>query len=163
MAKYSFEFKKKIVQEYLNGNGGYMYLAKKYMSDEKLLKRLEEHDLDKMYLLLFYRKKDIEGIHRELSRHHDNDIEKDYLDYVEMVLDWESARYTKPDKPLNAYDTLYRFYPQLEKKILPILEKFEIAKSNMSFDQDTMNYANLLKDVTMDEIKKELINFIKKC
>lgn len=140
-----------------------MYLAKKYMSDEKLLKRLEEHDLDKMYLLLFYQKKDIEGIHRELSRHHDNDVEKDYLDYVEMVLDWESARYTKPDKPLNAYDTLYRFYPQLEKKILPILEKFEIAKSNMSFDQDTMNYANLLKDVTMDEIKKELINFIKKC
>mgnify|MGYP001072196688 CR=1 FL=1 len=30
MAKYSFEFKKKIVQEYLNGEGGYMYLAKKY-------------------------------------------------------------------------------------------------------------------------------------
>ena len=30
MSKYSFEFKKKIVQEYLNGEGGYMYLAKKY-------------------------------------------------------------------------------------------------------------------------------------
>lgn len=30
MAKYSFEFKKKIVTEYLNGNGGYRYLADKY-------------------------------------------------------------------------------------------------------------------------------------
>ena len=30
MAKYSFEFKKKIVQEYLDGKGGYGYLAKKY-------------------------------------------------------------------------------------------------------------------------------------
>ena len=30
MAKYSYEFKKKIVQEYLDGNGGYKYLAKKY-------------------------------------------------------------------------------------------------------------------------------------
>ena len=30
MAKYSYEFKKKIVQEYLDGNGGYEYLAKKY-------------------------------------------------------------------------------------------------------------------------------------
>lgn len=30
MAKYSFEFKKKIVLAYLNGEGGYAYLAKKY-------------------------------------------------------------------------------------------------------------------------------------
>ena len=30
MAKYSFEFKKKIVNAYLNGEGGYMYLTKKY-------------------------------------------------------------------------------------------------------------------------------------
>ena len=30
MAKYSFEFKKKIVTEYLTGNVGYKYLANKY-------------------------------------------------------------------------------------------------------------------------------------
>lgn len=30
MAKYSFDFKKKIVQKYLNGEGGYGYLAKKF-------------------------------------------------------------------------------------------------------------------------------------
>lgn len=30
MAKYSFEFKKKVVQAYINGEGGYGYLAKKY-------------------------------------------------------------------------------------------------------------------------------------
>ena len=30
MAKYSFEFKKKIVTAYLNGEGGYGYLAKTY-------------------------------------------------------------------------------------------------------------------------------------
>ena len=30
MAKYSYEFKKKVVQEYLHGGGGYKYLAKKY-------------------------------------------------------------------------------------------------------------------------------------
>ena len=30
MAKYSFEFKKQIVKEYLEGNGGYKYLACKY-------------------------------------------------------------------------------------------------------------------------------------
>ena len=36
MAKYSFDFKKKVVQEYLNGEGGYGYLAKKYTFEEKL-------------------------------------------------------------------------------------------------------------------------------
>ena len=30
MAKYSFEFKKKVVEEYLRGNGGEKYLAQKY-------------------------------------------------------------------------------------------------------------------------------------
>lgn len=30
MAKYSFEFKKQIVQEYLTGKGGYKYLSNKY-------------------------------------------------------------------------------------------------------------------------------------
>ena len=30
MAKYSFEFKKKVVEEYLRGEGGYGYLSKKY-------------------------------------------------------------------------------------------------------------------------------------
>lgn len=30
MAKYSFEFKKKVVQEYLNGEGGVLYLSKRY-------------------------------------------------------------------------------------------------------------------------------------
>ena len=30
MAKYSYEFKQKVVQAYLNGEGGYEYLANKY-------------------------------------------------------------------------------------------------------------------------------------
>lgn len=29
MSKYSYKFKKQIVQEYLDGKGGYKYLAKK--------------------------------------------------------------------------------------------------------------------------------------
>lgn len=35
MAKYSFEFKLKVVQEYLEGNGGYNFLAKKYSIKNK--------------------------------------------------------------------------------------------------------------------------------
>ena len=39
MAKYSYEFKRKVVREYLNGDGSYDYLAKKYnMSQSSVLK-----------------------------------------------------------------------------------------------------------------------------
>ena len=40
MAKHSFEFKKKVVLEYLDGKGGMPYLSKKYGlgSDSQLLK-----------------------------------------------------------------------------------------------------------------------------
>lgn len=43
-----------------------------------------------------------------------------------MMIDWECARYTKPDKPLSARDTLYKFYPELEEKMLPILNKYNL-------------------------------------
>ena len=39
MAKYSFEFKGKLVREYLNGKGGYESLGKKYGIDCSLIKR----------------------------------------------------------------------------------------------------------------------------
>jgi transposase len=39
MAKYSFEFKLEIVQAYLNGKGGYVYLCRKYnIPDTKILR-----------------------------------------------------------------------------------------------------------------------------
>ena len=38
------------------------YLSKKYFDREDLYERLKKHDMDKMYLLLFYEKKDIEYI-----------------------------------------------------------------------------------------------------
>ena len=138
------------------------YLAAKYTDSQELLERLKEHDLDKMYMLLFYDKKMVSKFHREVSPHHDNDTEKNHLDYVEMVLDWESARYTKLDKPLNAYDTLYKYYPKLEDKILPILKEMGIAKSSLPMEEDVVKYVDMLKDIDENTIKEELVNYIKK-
>ena len=139
-----------------------MYLANKYIKENKdaILCRMKNHDLDKMFMYLFYDKKDVSQIHRRLSSHHKNELEKDYIDYVEMVLDWESARYTKPDKPLNAYDTLYKYYPTMEEKIIPILEEIEINKSNLPMEEDVLEYANSISEVSNEEIKNELLNYI---
>lgn len=73
-----------------------------------------------------------------------------------MVLDWESARYTKPDKPLNAYDTLLYYYPSMENEIMPVLEMMEIASSNLPMDEDILEYANSLNDITIEDIIIEL-------
>ena len=53
-------------------------------------------------------------------------------DYIDMIIDWECARFTKPDKPLNAYDTLYKFYPEFEEQILPILKEFKLDHHTQS-------------------------------
>ena len=111
-------------------------------------------------MYLFYNKKDVSALHRQLSSHHGNEIEKNKADYIEMVLDWESARYTKPDKPLNAYDTLYKYYPEMEKEILPILKEFNIDKPNLPMEQDVVEYAEKIKNIKTEEIKQELINYI---
>ena len=139
-----------------------MYLANKYIKENKdaVLDKMKNHDLDKMFMYLFYEKRDVSQIHRKLSSHHDNEIEKDYMDYVEMVLDWESARYTKSDKPLNAYDTLYKYYPTMEEKIMPILKEFKIDKSNLPMEDDVLEYANSISKVSIEEIKRELLNYI---
>lgn len=84
------------------------------------------HDLDKVILYNFLEHSKVKRFHRETARHHDNSIKKKRNDYIEMIIDWECARYTKPDKQLNAYDTLYKFYPNLEKEILPILKEFKL-------------------------------------
>ena len=139
-----------------------IYLANKYVKEnkEEIMNQIEFHDLDKLYMYLFYNKKDVSNVHRQLSSHHDNSIEKTDADYVEMVLDWESARYTKPDKPLNAYDTLYKYYPEMEEKILPILKKFKIDKSGLPMEEDVLEYAKSLSNTNIEDIKEELKHYI---
>lgn len=84
------------------------------------------HDLDKVILYNFLKFDKVKKFHRNTARHHENKLRKTRNDYIDMIIDWECARRTKPDKPLNAYDTLYKFYPNLEKEILPILKEFKL-------------------------------------
>lgn len=83
------------------------------------------HDLDKIVLKLFLDKETVSKLHRSYSRHHINRAHT-RKDYIQMVIDWECSRYTKPDKPLTARETLHKFFPKLELKILPILDEFSL-------------------------------------
>lgn len=81
------------------------------------------HDLDKIVMHLFIKdRRKVSRIHRRFSSHHDK--ANNYDDFVDMVIDWECARFTKPDKPLNARETLHAYYPHLVSFIEPILDDF---------------------------------------
>lgn len=80
------------------------------------------HDLDKVFLYMFIDYKKVHKWHRNHMRHHSVKA-RTHSDYVQMVIDWECARYTKPDKPLNARETLDKYYPELRDKVLPVIEE----------------------------------------
>lgn len=92
------------------------------------------HDIDKLFMMLFLPDKWVSKIHRKFARHHDNGKIKLYNDYVEMIIDWECARFTKPDKPLNAEQTMNKFYPHLRSKIEPLLVKFGLKEKDDLFE-----------------------------
>ncbi|MEG1141054.1 MAG: hypothetical protein RSE41_01110 [Clostridia bacterium] len=83
------------------------------------------HDMDKIILYLIYDKKQTSKIHRKYSSHHIT-LNKTKINYLDAVIDWECARFTKPDKPLTARETLYKFYYSQESNILPILNKLKL-------------------------------------
>ena len=87
------------------------------------------HDVDKIILYHFLPTEFVHTCHQWWSKHHERRA-KTHNDFVQMVIDWECARITKPDKPLDAYDTLYKFYPHMEDEILPILKELNIAHEN---------------------------------
>ncbi len=80
------------------------------------------HDADKLFLYLLFTKKETSKIHRVYARHHSGN-HKSENDIVNAIIDWESARLTKPDKPETARQYLYKCIPELANIYEPYLQK----------------------------------------
>lgn len=118
------------------------YTFKHYLAFIRLEKQLTgkvthwHHDWDKLFWFLVtpWRGDAINNSHRKNRSHHptfwsgDDLIRKheSCIDWEEAVIDWECARITKPDKPLNAYDTMLKYYPEYENSVVPVLKKFNL-------------------------------------
>ena len=106
------------------------------------------HDIDKpfLYLSLWIKFEDIQKIHRKHNKHHvRNNLTKTRDDLIDTIIDWECARITKKDKPLNAYQTLMTFYPEYEDTFLPLIKEYlpsqvpnvpEIKKDKLSISRN---------------------------
>lgn len=82
------------------------------------------HDLGKLLMLIFcpfLSLKTIKKIHKKTAKHHNAITDEDY---IQKVIDYECARYTKPDKPYTA-----REYIEKTKNKHTKLEQEKIQKA----------------------------------
>ena len=88
------------------------------------------HDWEKPFLYLcpwIDSEKKIQEMHRRFSPHHVGCPKTSKVEHlIEMYIDWDCAAITKPDKPLNAFETLVHFYPDFIKVMLPVCLAFDI-------------------------------------
>lgn len=87
------------------------------------------HDLLKSINVLIFGDRIATKLHRKFSKHHDHKyfykykapdwlagVYRDIPNKIEAAIDWESARFTKPEKPLNAYKTWKKYYHDIDMK-----------------------------------------------
>lgn len=79
------------------------------------------HDVLKGINILLFGDRLATKWHRRFSRHHLSPVNGDIRNKLEAAFDWESARYTKPEKPLNAVQTWQKYYSQVD--MAPVFRK----------------------------------------
>ncbi len=148
------------------------YCVKKLIHEpmlrEEMMKRARVHDMDKMVLYLVMEQKEAQALHVKTAPHHlENDLPRTYEDYVEVVLDYECAPYTKPDKPLNAFDFINMLMERgyLDEDtgavLLEITKDLGIDNSNsVSGDKAGFEYIAGLPEVTEEMIANEIIAYV---
>ena len=148
------------------------YCVRKYVNEpslrEEMLKRAAVHDMDKMLMYLFMDQKAAQEMHTRTQPHHlENSLPRTYEDYVETVIDYECAPYTKPDKPLNAYDfTLFLMDRKVldaetGNRLLSIMREFGIDNSETyTEDAEGQAYISSCSEVTEEMIQEELLAYV---
>ena len=90
---------------------------KAYIKVEKLLYGKNTigghlHDFDKILMYLVFSDKLTQKIHRFIAPHHKEFLGMNGLltNFKKMLIDCECARLTKPDKQMNANETVFKYY-----------------------------------------------------
>lgn len=144
-------------------------LAKKYIKNkvdlDEVLRRVKIHDMDKMVLYLLWPKSQASEYHRAHVAHHmQNNISKDKYDLIEACLDYDSARYSKPDKPLPCKETIDTLFPEYKNILYPIMDYLGINEDNLSMDEDIYNYIQSLSEtVSEEDIYNEIMIYLTTC
>lgn len=150
----------------------FIYIVDKLISNpmlkQEMLKRAKVHDMDKMLMYLFLDQITSQKIHVQNQPHHlESGKGNTYYDLVETVIDYECAPYTKPDKPLNAYDFTKKLlemgYLEREKadRLFEIMHDFGIDRSyKVTEDLEGLAYMDEIGEVTEEMILLEVLKYV---
>ena len=74
------------------------------------------HDFWKMVNVFLFGDEIATKLYRKFSNHHARMSKHGRFikSKIEAAIDWESARFTKPDKPLDAFDTWKKYYSDID-------------------------------------------------
>lgn len=125
------------------------------------------HDGEKpfLYMIPGLNERQVQKIHRYSRPHHAQceDKRKRIEHFFEMYIDWACAAITKPDKPLDAFETLVHFYPELTAQMLPIcivLEPERIRSQIFIHDWHSLALDEKHNREIIAEIKKILFEIL---
>ncbi len=150
----------------------FAYCVRKLVNEpalrREMLARARVHDMDKMIMYLFMDQQEAQALHMQTKTHHlENNLPKTYEDLVETVIDYECAPYTKPDKPLNAFDFTKQLmeYKVLDAEtgaeLMGIMEMLGIAySSSVAEDREGISYISGIGDVTEEMILEEILRYV---
>ena len=150
----------------------FIYVVHKIIKDpqlkDEMLRRGKIHDMDKMLMYLFLEQIESQNIHVANQTHHlECKKEKNYYDLVETVIDYESAPYTKPDKPLNAYDFVNKLLgmgllnQEKADQLIDIMHEFGIDSSYaVTNDTEGMKHMEAIGEVTEEMILLEVLQYV---
>lgn len=149
------------------------YVAKRHIKDpqllEKILKRGKVHDIDKMLMYMFISWQDAIEYHTFNKRHHlECNQPKSYEDLVEMIIDFESAPYTKPDKPRNSFDFVGKLieWGKIDKttadKLFEIMRMLGIDHSyDVTKEPHCIEFVATLPEVTEEMVLLEIMEYVR--
>jgi hypothetical protein len=148
---YTLKHKKALIMTYIDLVG---HLPSRYS-------RLYYHDTDKLFLYMYLRDSSlVSKYHLKSSIHHAGNWETE-MDKFEAILDYECARFTKEDKPLNAYETILKYNPKSEVELGDLLDKYNLhnlTHNNYTFE---LFYAN--QEMLEEELVSNTIRIINWC
>ncbi len=120
-----------------------------------MLNRGKCHDMDKVLCSLSYPQLTADYFHRMFNGHHAESMiepeQKSKYDWMEMIFDMESAKYTKPDKQGGgAFAFASKYRQELMPYLMPYFILFDLAK------EDTGIIASIKEDVNRKYYEKDL-------
>lgn len=120
------------------------------------------HDMDKVCTSLCYPQLTADYFHRIFNGHHMECIfepqEKSKYDWMEMIFDFESARYTKPDKGKCAFEMATTFYKPYFNYFRPYLQLFGFTSVNHDLVPEVKEFVKTT--VTEEDLMGAILNYI---